>query len=130
MQLATAALEQCFVGGVLYQSVLKRICSLGRDAPCIDQFRVSQTCQSLLQLSFRHHRDCLEQIVGEFAPNDRSDLRNFFCAPEPIQTSHQRIVEGVRNLVCGGFSIAFLEHCARQLLDKQRNSASTLDHLL
>jgi hypothetical protein len=81
MQLATATLEQRFVGSILDQSVLEGVVRLGRNAASVNQFRVLELREGRSQVIFGDGRDCKQQIVRKFTLYDRRDLRDFFGRP-------------------------------------------------
>src|SRR5689334_17622632 len=90
------------------------------DAAHVEQSRVRQPAQRPVQVGFRYWIDRMDKLVGKFATDYGADLDEFLGGPKAIDSRHQRVMQGRRNLVPGQLRIATLEHRPRQLLDEQR----------
>ena len=62
--------------------------------PLRDQLGLDQLRQRPLQRRRVQRRHGLHQVIGESAPDDRTQLRHQFRRCQAIQPRHQRVVQG------------------------------------
>jgi hypothetical protein len=112
-----------------------------RPAPPKDQLGRNQLVQDRRQVRPAQRCEDLEQLKGELATDHRGDLSDFACAAEPIQTGHERVVQGRRDrqgrqrtgelvAIARGDQQSRFEHHLGQLLDEQRYAVGALGDLL
>ena len=97
MKLLAPASQEAAVGRVLDEGVLEHIGGFRRLAVGVDQIRRGQLRERGIERARRHRRDRGKQTIREFAPDGGADLRDLLDRREPVETRHQRVVQGHRN---------------------------------
>ncbi len=132
--------QQRLVRGVLDQRVLEDVLRARAPPALVEQLRVDELVQAALQGPLLERRDRLQHLVGELAPEDRAELRDFANARQAIEPRHQQVLqrggdrdvrERTRQLVAL-LAIAHeirLDDRLRQLLHVQRHAVGLVDHV-
>ena len=87
VQGASTLPQETLVGDILDQGVLELVCSTGRQPALIQQLRVDQLSQLMLQGRVIECRELLHQRVGKLPPDHRPELRQAFGASQPMQAA-------------------------------------------
>lgn len=91
MQLSAPGAQQGAVGGVLHQRVLEEIGRLRWDTAAEQQPGTGEPVEPRPHLGAGTLRHLLDQVVAEFATDDRADLPDLLRdRPEPIEPRDQR----------------------------------------
>ena len=142
VQLLAPGPQQGAVGGVLHQRVLEQVGGVGWDASTEQEARLGQLGESGSQLRFRPLRHPFNQVVAEFAAQDRANLGDFLCCPaDAVEPRDQRGVQGRRHRERGQRAreqdrrdpvvlIAAFENRLGQLLDEQRHPVGAIGDLI
>jgi hypothetical protein len=138
VQLGAALAQHGVVRGLLDQDVLEGVHRIRRLATPEHQLRGAELAQSALQLGLGQPGDRRKQLVGELAPDHRSDLRHLLDRAEAIQSGGQGIVQGIGDGKLGErprqrIMIAPIGHQTAlqdrpgQFLDEQRDAVGLSD---
>ena len=138
VKLLTFASQETAIRRILHEGVLEYVGGIRRLAAAIDEIGSCQLRERGIERARRHRRERGKQPIGEFATDSGPDLRNLLDRREPVQTRHQRIMEGDRNRRNGdralkNVSLAnILKHAGFEdrlghFLDKQRNPVGLAD---
>jgi hypothetical protein len=92
MVLSPRATQQGLICGILDEGMLERIGGLWWQPLLIQELRLHQLVQPLLQRPLVPGRDGLQQLIGKLASQRRPELRQALHRRQAVQPCHQRIV--------------------------------------
>ena len=118
VDLLALALEQRLVRRVLDESVLEQVPRLAAKALAIDELRLHQAPQLLLQRGLVVGADGRQQLEGEDAADHRRDLGHLLGRPQPVEPRGQRIAQRRRQLLPLA-GLVRLHHGLGQLFEEQ-----------
>ena len=85
------------VGGILNQGVLEAVGRRGRIAAAEHQLGSDQPIQVSAELLLRAVGDRGQELVGELAPDHRTDLRDLLDRRQTVEARHQRVLKAARD---------------------------------
>jgi hypothetical protein len=127
VQRLAAALEQAVVGRVLDKRVLEAIGRPRVGALGDEEVRAGEPVERGLEGEVLDLADSAEQRIGEIAPQDGADLRDFARVAKSVEPRGERLLQRRRDRLQAA-GLAALEQKSGDLLDEQRQTAGALAH--
>src|SRR4029079_9222315 len=108
--------QQRVVRGVLDQRMLKNVGGIWWSPAAKNDLRLTQYIQGFLKRCSLPRGNRLDQAMRELSPDRRADLRYLFCAVQPVEACHKRVLKGGWN---GQWRKWTAEHIRTLAFDKQ-----------
>jgi hypothetical protein len=131
------ASQQRLVRGVLHQRMLEDVAGTRPPPALVEKLGVDEAIEAVLQLALLQRPDRLQHLVGEFAAENRAELRDFADRRQAIEPCHQHVLQRRRDgdvrerphervAALALLDEARVEDTLRQLLDVQRHAVGLL----